>query len=293
MNPATRETLREAYRLIKAGDLEAARALIDPVLAVEQDVIDAWWLAAHAAANSRDQRLALAQVLRLNPDHGPARIMLDRLNTDNPGEIDALVKEMPLPPVDRKPRLAPPPRHRTRWVWNIVLGMGCLSITFGSMALLSSFFGLKWFDDTVDDVGQALGLEEPAGERGQFGTIKGGPPGMPYDVPITKHQGATTGSDNPNLDVLEEDEAHVYTFSGQRGQEVVALLQFTVAGDAHYVMELWDANQHKLADGVGDYDSGTVTLVYALTRTGQYALVIIGRPDGPHGDYFLGIDMLD
>lgn len=293
MDPATRDTLRKAYHLIKAGEPAAARELIKPVLDAERDNIDAWWLAVHAAATPQDRRLALVQVLRLNPDHGPARLMLDRLNAEHPEEIDDLARELPLPAVQRKPPPEPPAARPWRWLWNVVMVLGCLSISFGSLALVAGFFGLAWFDEAVDEVSGALGLGDNLGERGIFGTIKGGPPGAPYDVPITKNQGATLGSDHLNVDVMAEDEAHIYTFHAQRGQEVAALLQFTVAGDARYVMELWDGNNQRLARGVGAEDSGTVTLVYEFQRAGSYALVLIGRPDGPRGDYVLGVDLLE
>jgi hypothetical protein len=293
MHPARRNMLRKAYHLIKAGDPDAARALIKPVLAAERDNIDAWWLAAHAAATSTDRRLALGQVLRLNPDHGPARQMLDQLNAEHPEEIDEIAQKLPLKEVRRDARRASSRSPGMRWLWNIVLIMGCLSTGFGSLALVSGFLGLAPMENLVDEVAENVGLKERQGQQGEFGTIKGGDPYAPYDIPVTVNKGAKLGSDSPNLNQLEEDEAHIYTFAGQRGQEVVALLQFTVAGDARYVIELWDANKQRLATGTGELNSGTVTLVYTLRQSGNYALVVIGRPGGPQGDYFLGIDLLD
>lgn len=291
MDPTTRRTLQQAYHHIKAGDLAAARDLIKPVLAAERHTIDAWWLAAYAADNPHDKRLALVQVLRLNPHHGPARILLDRLNTEHPDTLDELARELPLPAVTRQPRPTDQPLIRNRWVWNIVAVLGCLGISFGSLSLVSAFFGLAWFDQAVENVGDVLGIDT-SGERGNFGSIPGGPVGNPYDIPITKQQAAVLGSDTINLDVLEEDEAHVYVVSANQGEDIVVLLQFTVAGDARYVVKLRDNNGKTVADGVGEQDSGTVTLVYTAQRTGTYLLVIIGRPGGPHGDYFLGVDVL-
>jgi hypothetical protein len=57
-------------------------------------------------------------------------------------------------------------------------------------------------------------------------------------------------------------------------------------------VELRDKNDNKLVDGVGTLDSGTVTLVYTLPRSGEYSLVIIGRPNGPRGEYALGLEMV-
>jgi hypothetical protein len=291
VDTTTQETLRQAYHLIKAGDTDAARELLKPVLAAERDNVDAWWLAAHAAAHPADTRLALLQVLRLKPDHGPAQVMLDQLNRDHPEVIDQLVDEVaPLPPPGTRQR--DQALVSNRWVWNVVMAVGCLGLMFGSLALIASFAGITWFEDKVEDLGETLGVDVPErGERGQFGTVYGGDPANPVPIPVTVKKGATVSTSSPMVETLKKDEAHIYTFSGQAGEDVMALLQFTIAGDAHYVMELWDANERKLADGVGAANSGTVTLVYTLRRSGQYALVIIGRPDGPRGDYALGLEV--
>jgi hypothetical protein len=289
MNPVTRKALHEAYHKIKTGDRGAARALIKPVLAEHKNNVDAWWLAVHAASTPADRRLALVQVLRLNPLHRPARILLDRLNTEHPEGIDELAKELPLPPPGQQRRDTTPPRAR-RWVWNLMILAGCLSFWFASAALITSVLGMEWFDNTLNDVRKALGDDSPQGRGGQFGTVQGGDPQHPYDIPVTEKE-SIKPSQEPTTNTLKKDEAHIYTFSAQRGQEVMALLQFTIAGDAHYVMELRDAAQRKIATGEGAKDSGTVTLIYEIRQTGQYALVIIGRPNGPRGGYALGFDL--
>ncbi len=290
MDSPTRQTLQDAYRLIKTGELDSARALIKPVLAAQPGLIDAWWLAAYAAATSTDRRLALAQVLRLNPDHGPARVLLDRLNAQNPDDIETLAKELPMPPPGSHKRPdADRPLGRNRWVWNVILVFGCLSFSFAGLALISSLAGLTYLNDAVDEISAAIGIEP---EQGNFGTIPGGDPYHPYPIPVTKQQGAVVGQ-KPMVGDLKTDEAHMYSFSARRGQEVYALLQFTVAGDAHYVMELWDSGEHWLATGAGEYNSGTVSLVYQVKETGLFSLVIIGRPNGPRGDYALGLDVAD
>lgn len=290
MDAATRQTLQEAYALVKARDYDAARTLIKPVLAAHPDMIDAWWLAAYAATTSADRRLALVQVLRLNPDHGPARVLLDRLNAQNPDDIDALAKELPMPPAGsrRRPEVGKP-RGRNRWVWNVVLVFGCLSFSFAGMALVSSLAGLTYLDDAVDDVSSALGIER---KQETFGTIPGGDPARPYEIPVTKQESAPVGK-QPIVGDLKQDEAHIYTFGAQRGQEIFALLQFTVAGDAHYVMELWDSGERWLATAAGEYNSGTASLIYEVRQTGSFSLVIIGRPGGPRGSYALGLDVVD
>lgn len=287
MKKATRATLQEAYRLITAGECDSARALIKPVLAADKENIDAWWLAVHAAVTPQDRRLALVQVLRLNPAHRPAQVMLDRLNTANPDEVDELADDLPLPPPGQQARDLVRPRQR-RWVWNVILAFGCLGFMFASTALISGIVGMTWFDKTVE---QITGVEPEHGAGGQLGTVQGGDPQHPYEIPITEKKAVDPGPE-PIVSEISPDEAHVYTFQAERGDEVIALLQFTIPGDAHYTMELWDANQDKLANGVASDNGATVNLVYEVNKSGQYALILIGRPNGPRGGYALGLDVL-
>jgi hypothetical protein len=287
MKSATRATLQEAYRLITTGECDSARALIKPVLAAEKDNIDAWWLAVHAAVTPHDRRLALVQVLRLNPRHRPAHVMLDRLNAANPDEVDELADDLPLPPPGQQARDLVRP-HQRRWVWNVMIGLGCLSFTFASTALISGIMGMNWFEKTVEHI---AGIEKEQGAGGQLGTVQGGDPQHPYEIPITEKK-AVDPSGEPIVSEINPDEAHVYTFQAEYGDEVIALLQFTIAGDAHYTMELWDANYKKLANGVASDNGATINLVYEVRKTGQYALILIGRPNGPRGGYALGLDVL-
>ncbi len=283
MDQATEDTLRRAYQLIKSGDRDTARALVKPVLAAERDNIDAWWLAAHAAASAPDVRVALDQVLRLNPEHRAARVMGARLRRLHPELVLA---------EKAAARNAPHQRYglvSNRWVWNVVLMVGLLAFAFGGAALVSSVLGLSWLHDRVTDVGDAVGLDvRPDDTYGKVTLQDQGVAAVEY--PITQMKSALKG--DVVTGNLLANEAHVWTFSGEHGQDVMAMVQFTVAGNAAHVVELHDAGGRKLAQGVGmASDSGTVTLVYTLSQSGSYRLVIFGRPNGPRGAYALGLDV--
>ncbi len=283
MDRATEDSLRRAYHLIKAGDRDAARALIKVALAMDHDNIDAWWLAAHAAPSPPDVRVALDQVLRLNPDHQPARVMGARLTRLHPELILA----------DKAAARRTPHRRyglvSNRWLWNVVLLAGMLAFAFGGAALVSSVLDLPWLHDTVEDVGEAVGLDARPGPN--YGTVPLQDPGaavVEYDItqikPVSKGD-VVTGD-------MVEGEAHVWTFSGESGQDVMAMVQFTIAGNAAHVVELHDTESRVLAQGVGmASDSGTVTLVYTLSQSGSYRLVIFGRSGGPRGAYAMGVEV--
>lgn len=282
MQPETVHTLLKAYRLIKLRDQAAARSLITSVLAAEPDNIDAWWLAAHAATHPEDIQAALGQVLRINPEHRAAHQMLERLDAYR--RQGASVHPASTP----RKRTYPAPSGGLRWVWNVVLVLGVVGLAFGALALVSAFKGLEWFDNTVESVGDTLGVEL-GGASEQYGTLQGGDPDQPQDIPITVKESIAPGDIMVN--VLKRDEAHIWEFNAQQGQEVLIMLQFSVAGDARQVMELRDQVGRVVDTGAGALDSGTVTLVRQLARAGRYQIVIIGRPDGPRGSYNLAMEL--
>jgi len=281
MDAATEATLRRAYRLVKDADKEAARELIKPVLAAERDNIDAWWLAAHAAATPLDAQVALRQVLRLNPEHYPARIMLERLKRLHP----ELIRDDQTPSTARRRQGG---GRSYRWVWNVVLVFGLVMLSLGTLALVSTVMGLTWFHEAVEQAADAVGVDVRPDD--EYGSLEIPAAGGTRSFTITQEKPVTTG--DVMVGALLPGEAHVWTFSGRAGQDVMVMVQFTVAGDASHVVELHDAAGRKLAQGVGqESGSGTVTLVHTLAGSGTYRLVILGQPDGPRGSYALGLEV--
>lgn len=63
------EALDRAFELIEADQLDEARAILKPILDVDKDNPDVWWLYAHAVADSETARLALNNVQRLDPNY--------------------------------------------------------------------------------------------------------------------------------------------------------------------------------------------------------------------------------
>jgi tetratricopeptide (TPR) repeat protein len=94
MSDATDQVLTQAYELIESGNLEEAEALLKPVLASDQDNVDAWWLYAHAVSDPEEARNALNQVLKLDSSYEEARGLLDQLNETHP----APQAQVPPPP---------------------------------------------------------------------------------------------------------------------------------------------------------------------------------------------------
>lgn len=104
----SQERLEEAQRLLKVGERGAALNLIKTVLYEERRNVRAWWLAAQAAPNRQETEVALRVVLKLQPDHAPARAALARLEAaphPAPGPVPLKVPARETPaPVTSRPR---------------------------------------------------------------------------------------------------------------------------------------------------------------------------------------------
>ncbi len=79
MNQNIDNALKQAFGLIEAGNLEDAKALLRPILEIEKDNADVWWLYSHAVTDSETARLALNNVLRIDPNYPDARDLLNQL----------------------------------------------------------------------------------------------------------------------------------------------------------------------------------------------------------------------
>jgi hypothetical protein len=85
MSVQTEEALSQAFELIEADKLEEARAILKPILDVDKDNPDAWWLYAHAVTDPEAARLALSNVRRLDPQYLNAGELLYTLEKQSPG----------------------------------------------------------------------------------------------------------------------------------------------------------------------------------------------------------------
>src|SRR5687767_6630342 len=80
MSDQTRQQLNQAFEYIKAGNKAQARALLKPILDMDQSNHNAWWLMAMAADTPKEMQAALQNVVRIKPDHANAIDMLNKVN---------------------------------------------------------------------------------------------------------------------------------------------------------------------------------------------------------------------
>jgi hypothetical protein len=84
MGVQTEQALSQAFELIEADKLEEARAILKPILDVDKDNPDVWWLYAHAVTDPEAARLALSNVRRLDPNYLNAGELLYTLEKQSP-----------------------------------------------------------------------------------------------------------------------------------------------------------------------------------------------------------------
>src|SRR5258705_11163420 len=102
MNQNIEIALKQAFGLIEAGNLEDAKALLRPILESEKDNADVWWLYSHAVTDAETARLALNNVLRIDPTYPDARELLGQLEVQQKIEQTDDILEM-----DKDPSFIP------------------------------------------------------------------------------------------------------------------------------------------------------------------------------------------
>ncbi len=103
MGESTERVLAQAYELIESERLAEAEALLKPIVAAEPDNADAWWLYAHAVTNPGEARIALNNVLRIDPGYPGADELIDSLDAEYPAAVAAAETQSGMQ------RVTPPP----------------------------------------------------------------------------------------------------------------------------------------------------------------------------------------
>ncbi len=111
MNDETQNNLQQVYTLIETGDLDAARAVLMPLLERDPDNPDMWWLYAHAVSDPVEAARALENVVRVAPDYpgaasllAAARQQVDEQMLSRPS-IKPLTPSMPVAPPPELPEI--------------------------------------------------------------------------------------------------------------------------------------------------------------------------------------------
>lgn len=88
------QQMQQALDLIKNGQRDEARALLEPIVRANPDDANAWWLMAMAVSTPADMQNALRNVVRINPSYPNAQAMLDQMG----GQLGVTTPSTPTPP---------------------------------------------------------------------------------------------------------------------------------------------------------------------------------------------------
>lgn len=280
--------LQIAYQYVKAGANNNARPILEDILKIDPDNIDAWWLSVFIAETPQRKRAALGQVLQIQPDHTAAQALAHTL--------DAHAKKMTGPLPERPiPIIPPKKKRRIRWAYVLFSAFGVVAMMFTSLLILDNYTGGELFDDFEREL---LGEPKPLGYINILygGTASEDTPEQDR-LPITKRRNINFGG--TQLGVLPVNEAHEFRFTARRGDEVVVVVNFPNNGNGNVeAMELWNSSGTMVAReliGMG-FNAGPLTgrvMQYNVYAEGGFSVVIYSQPNGPSGNYTLLITTID
>lgn len=122
MTQPTDEIFSRAKELIRAGQKQDARNLLDEYLQQNINSEEGWWLMSFAVANQDQQIQCLQKILQINPDRQKVRIKLEEL-TGGKQEIEQSAGQSssnhnPPPPKNKSNKKSP-----WRWIAPILVGV--------------------------------------------------------------------------------------------------------------------------------------------------------------------------
>lgn len=162
------EQLKQAYDLIKQGNKAGAIAILEPIIRMDRDNDNAWWLLANATDDPNAKRNALNNVLRLSnieSRRNQAQQMLQTLDSDPFDFDDSAFGNAPqYTPLDQ----APPAQQSggglsCATITLIIIGLIGLCICGSGFAIYSAFqpvFNAVTNPDAIISE-QTLALNEP------------------------------------------------------------------------------------------------------------------------------------
>jgi hypothetical protein len=110
MSQTTDQSLNRIHELIEAERLSDARDMLESILATTEEDADVWWLYAHAVEDVGSARVALRNVLRLDPNYPGAAQLMEQVQTNlqssdfGDSEFDDLDSALDFDDLDDLPR---------------------------------------------------------------------------------------------------------------------------------------------------------------------------------------------
>ncbi|MBK8027374.1 MAG: hypothetical protein IPK19_39785 [Chloroflexi bacterium] len=293
------DSLGPIRKALEQGDQKKAVELLRPLLA-KQPTADLWVLASRAAAGREKSIECLRRALALDPDHAEAqrRLKLEggetaaeqarqvRQATHVPARTPTHPTAADLPPLKKVKKR--PARGRGRRIALLVafllLAVSCSLLTLNMVGLVTGPIAL---------VTTLLGGPTPIAEVG------GKPLAEVDDAVMRVDPAQSRPAQARAADVLDNGYMHEYTFPASESQTMMIYIQFLslTANRVSRNVAIVAPGGHNIA-GECDRDTilegdNNITFMCDITRSGAYAVRILGRQDESVGAYFIGVERMD
>jgi hypothetical protein len=270
MSEPTRAQLQQVYQLIKNGEKEEAISVLRPLLTVDPNNADGWWLMANAVSDPAEQRSALEKVLLLRPDHAQARERLQELKAATEFRFDDSASPVGFGDTPDKakrgqPIIVEPAKKGTSPVLIILAVIGVFALVVCGACFVFATQG-------VTMVGQVMSTV--------VNSITSMPGTFPDDL-----ADITSLQSNPNISkgdsvagqVTSPFGAEGYKFSGETGQNITITIS-TQDNDFLPEVGLYDPSGTLVdSDSAFSLDSSQdATLTARLPSSGTYTIVVRG-----------------
>jgi len=284
MSEPTRAQLQQAYQLIKNGQRDEAIAILRPIVTVDPNNVDAWWLMANAAIEPAEQRSALDRVLLLRPDHKQAQEKLNALKGAEEFRFDQPGDSVGFGDVPEKAKRGQPmtvvqqPRQGTNPIVIILAVVGVLALVVCGVCFVIASQGATLFGSAIATLAESV--TSLPGTFSSFEDNLG-------DVDNLTMRGSINRGDTVNGRLSSLFESDGYTFNGETGQSITITVD-TSADDFLPQVALYDPGDQLVeSDSAFSFDSSLdSSIIVRLPSSGQYTIVVSGF-FGSEGSYTL------
>jgi hypothetical protein len=272
MSEPTRAQLQQVYQLIKNGETDEAVSILRPLLTVDPNNADGWWLMANAVSDPAEQRSALEKVVMLRPDHAQAREKLQQLKSvsefnfnDSSSAVgfgDSLQKAKRDQPIYVEP--VQPAKKGNNPVLVILAVIGVVALVICGACFVITTQGVNMMGQMLSTVVNSTFM--PGSFPDKLSTISSLHSNSRINI------GDTVTGQLSTIAVAEG-----YTFSGETGQNITITVS---TGDKNFLPEvgLYDPSG-KLVDSNSIFSangSQNATVTARLPSSGTYTIVVRG-----------------
>lgn len=265
MSEPTRGQLQQVYQLIKTGQNQEAIDILRPILTVDPNNADAWWLMANAATEPAEQRAALNRVLLLRPDHKQAQEKLNALETAQEFRFDEPEKPKRDFP-SSSPLIVQPAKSGTNPILIILAVVGLIALLVCGACFVIATQGATLFGQVIATLAESVT------------TLPGGSfPQDLSDISNLDQNGGINRGDSLQGQVNSPFDEEGYTFVGETGQTISISVE-TSDSDFLPQVALYDPSGALVeSDSAFSFDSSLdAQITTRLPSSGTYTIVVSG-----------------